>query len=202
MRAQPRPTPWGTGNARGNGPGHRRGAGGRNALAVCCPRLDNRQGWTRCPVEGRTVFGLEETPLDLKWRMFGIHVRVHPLFWLVAAILSKDLLLLFGIPHFLVGIACIFFSILIHELGHVVVGRYFGSHGHIVLWGLGGLAIGSNNLHARWKRVAVLFAGPLAQFVLLGIVWLGWPYLPLPVRGETVSELLLVAAVTLYYVNL
>src|SRR5947207_2300389 len=88
-------------------------------------------------------FAIQETPFDLKWRMFGIHVRVHPLFWVVAALLSRPFLEV-GIPHILISMACIFLSVLIHELGHVVVGRYFGSHGHIVLWAMGGLAIGSN----------------------------------------------------------
>ena len=34
----------------------------------------------------------------------------------------------------------------IHELGHVFMGRLFGTDSHIVLHGFGGLAIGSNNL--------------------------------------------------------
>src|SRR5207249_441117 len=63
-----------------------------------------------------------------------------------------------------------FVSILIHELGHVLMGRIFGSDGHIVLYGFGGLAIGSSNLERRWQRNLVYLAGPFAQFVLLGIV--------------------------------
>jgi Zn-dependent protease len=113
---------------------------------------------------------VEETPYDLRWRMFGVPVRVHPLFWLMAAILSWHFLDL-GIPHFLLSVACIFLSILVHELGHVLVGRAFGSHGHIVLWAFGGVAIGSNQLGERWKRVLVLLAGPGAQFLLFGVVW-------------------------------
>lgn len=81
-------------------------------------------------------FAIQETPFDLKWRMFGIHVRVHPLFWVIAALLSRPFLEV-GIPHILISMFCIFLSVLIHELGHVVVGRYFGSHGHIVLWAMG-----------------------------------------------------------------
>src|SRR5437867_10402517 len=100
-------------------------------------------------------FAIQETPYDLKWRMFGIHVRVHPLFWLVAAFLSWGWVQ-WGIQHILLSMACIFLSILIHELGHVVVGKCFGSHGHIVLWAMGGLAIGSTQLSSRWQRVAVL----------------------------------------------
>src|SRR5579859_1208651 len=50
------------------------------------------------------------------------------------------------------------------------MGRLFGSDGHIVLYSFGGLAVGSNALDSGWKRALVSFAGPLAQFVLLGLV--------------------------------
>ena len=64
-----------------------------------------------------------------------------------------------------------FVSILIHEFGHVWMGQAFGSRGHIVLYGFGGLAIGSNRLDSRWQRIAVSFAGPLAGFAFLGILF-------------------------------
>jgi Zn-dependent protease len=50
------------------------------------------------------------------------------------------------------------------------MGRFFGREGHIVLYGFGGLAVGSNALSNRWQRIAVSFAGPLAGFVLLAAV--------------------------------
>jgi Zn-dependent protease len=130
---------------------------------------------------------IEETPYDLRWRMFGIHVRVHPLFWLVGAILSWRELDHGGILNILLSMGCIFVSILIHELGHVVVGRWFGAHGHIVLWAFGGLAIGSNQSDRKWQRIAVSAAGPLAQFILFGLVWLSLPYWPLADGFELLS---------------
>jgi Zn-dependent protease len=51
------------------------------------------------------------------------------------------------------------------------MGQAFGSHGHIVLYGGGGLAIGSNDLRSRGQRMAVSFAGPLAGFLLLGVLF-------------------------------
>src|SRR5437763_2980709 len=125
-------------------------------------------------------FAIQETPYDLKWRMFGIHVRVHPLFWLISGILAWDYIRVFGIPAFLIAVACIFVSILIHELGHVVMGNFFGSHGHIVLWAFGGLAIGSTHLDNRWKRIAVTFAGPGIQLILYGLLRLANPHIPRP----------------------
>jgi Zn-dependent protease len=70
----------------------------------------------------------------------------------------------------LLWVAVVFVSILIHEMGHVLMGRIFGSDGYIVLYGFGGLAIGSSDLTKRWQRNLVYLAGPFAQFVILGIV--------------------------------
>ena len=112
-----------------------------------------------------------ETPYDLRWRMFGISVRVHPMFWLISLIMGSDTLKL-GFQYLLSWVACSFASILIHELGHIWMGQIFGSRGHIVLYGFGGLAIGSNQLDQRWQRIAVCFAGPLAGFVFLGVLFL------------------------------
>jgi Zn-dependent protease len=116
------------------------------------------------------LFEPNETAFDLRFRIFRIPVRVHPFFWLISA--------LFGwpgnigpmtMPFLLVWIVCVFVSILIHEMGHVLMGRLFGSDGYIVLYSFGGIAVGSSDLNRRWQRVLVYFAGPLAQFVLLGL---------------------------------
>jgi stage IV sporulation protein FB len=110
------------------------------------------------------------TQFDLKWRMFGVPVRVHPLFWLVSALFGWDLIR-YGLQYVMLWIGCVFLSILVHEFGHVLVGQLFGSRGYIILYGMGGLAVGSSDLRNRWKRVGVLFAGPLAGFLLFGLTW-------------------------------
>lgn len=118
------------------------------------------------------------TPYDLRWRMFGIPVRVHPMFWLVSLIMGANAFSQ-GVQYLLLWVACMFISILIHELGHVLMGQAFGAYGHIVLYGFGGLAVGSNRLGVRWQRIAVCFAGPLAGFVFLGglflVLWISDP---------------------------
>jgi Zn-dependent protease len=106
----------------------------------------------------------EPTSFDLRWRMFGVPVRVHPLFWLVSALLGWDLIEA-GKEYLLIWVACVFFSILLHEMGHVIMGRIFGTRGHIILYGMGGLAVGSNHLDRRWQRILVSFAGPLIQLL-------------------------------------
>jgi stage IV sporulation protein FB len=113
-----------------------------------------------------------ETQFDLRWNMFGVPVRVHPMFWLMTAFLgwnltSRDN----GLRLLLLWIICVFVSILLHELGHVFVGRFFGSRGHIVLYSFGGLAVGSKALASRWQRIAVSLAGPLVQLLLFGILF-------------------------------
>jgi len=113
------------------------------------------------------------TPYDLRWRMLGTDVRVHPLFWLVSAVLGWSAFSGPGgkLSYLLLWVLCCFVSVLLHEFGHVLVGRLFGSDGHIVLYSFGGLAIGSSDLRARWQRVLVLFAGPAVQLVLAGLLW-------------------------------
>jgi stage IV sporulation protein FB len=114
-----------------------------------------------------------ETPYDLRWRMFGVRVRVHPFFWVVTIFLGWDWYVNFaegGLVLLGMWVVCVFVSVLVHELGHVLVGRLFGSSGHIVLYSMGGLAVGSNQLRQRWQRIAVLFAGPGAELLFLGVV--------------------------------
>jgi Zn-dependent protease len=134
------------------------------------------------------------TPYDLRFRIGDIPVRVHPYFWLSTLFLGLsntersfgDLLI-----HMAAWAAVLFVSILVHELGHVLMGRYFGSSGHILLTGFCGLAIGSSNLPERWQRNAVSLAGPGAGFLLAGVVaglfWLYSPDLTLSLLGALVG---------------
>jgi len=143
-----------------------------------------------------------ETPYDLRWRMFGIHVRVHPLFWVGAAAVCWDWLH-FGIAHLLVAMACVFFSILLHEMGHVLMGRVFGTHGDIILWAFGGLAVHSADVRRRWQRIAVLLAGPGIQLVLWGLLRLALEYSPLPPHSPWAAPTLLETMVDwLLWINL
>src|SRR5579884_3244006 len=130
-------------------------------------------------------FEPNETAYDLRWRMFGTPVRVHPMFWLMSLILGYDGTIHLGVGFVLAWVACVFVSVLLHEFGHVWMGRLFGSHGHIVLYSFGGLAVGSNALARRWQRILVLLAGPLIQLVLfLALVCLVIWVLPSHPKGE------------------
>jgi len=108
-----------------------------------------------------------ETEFDFRFSFFGIPVRVHPLFWLMAVFVvwqsAEDPRLKF------LGVLCVFLSIMVHELGHAVSLRFFGFPSEIVLYGMGGYAT-STGL-STWRRVWVSFAGPLAGFALYGFTW-------------------------------
>jgi Zn-dependent protease len=111
------------------------------------------------------------TRWDLNFTLFNTRVRVHPFFWLAGCILGFPLLRApWGLLLLILWVGCVFLSILVHEFGHVLMGRFFGSNGYIVMYGFGGLAVGSSNLSNRWKRIAVFLAGPGAQFGLLAVV--------------------------------
>jgi stage IV sporulation protein FB len=122
------------------------------------------------------------TPLDLRFRLFGTDVRVHPLFWLITALLgwrSPQYAVLpgNGIGDVLVWIVCAFFSILLHEFGHVWMARLFGSSGqYIVLHSMGGLAYNAT-APRRWQRILILLAGPGIQLLLfaalVGLIFAG-----------------------------
>jgi Zn-dependent protease len=121
----------------------------------------------------------EPTQFDLHFRLPGLDVpvRVHPMFWVLTAVLGWGAYAQppFGLGFVLLWVACVFLSVLIHELGHVLAGRAFGSSGYIVLYSFGGLAVGSSDLPRRWQRIVVYAAGPGAQFLVLGLVWLTGP---------------------------
>src|SRR5688572_12787579 len=111
----------------------------------------------------------EQTAYDWHFSLFGVPVRVSPWFWLASALLSWSFADE-GMLYVAISMGCVFVSILLHEMGHVMVGRVFGSHGHIVLYGFGGLALGSSSLPGRWQRVAVFLAGPAIQLLLFGLL--------------------------------
>ena len=115
------------------------------------------------------MFGtVAPTPYDLRFSLFGIPVRVHPFFWLVSLMMgssSRDPKLI------LIWVACVFVSILVHELGHALTAKYFGWPPHIVLYSFGGYASYQPTWgHSTTRSILVSFAGPGAGFVLFGIV--------------------------------
>ncbi len=96
----------------------------------------------------------DESPYDLNFMLFGFPIRIAWTFWLGAIVfgyhLSYDFDRGFGelspglFPLLFLWTACLFLSILIHELGHAFAFRYYGLESSIVLYHFGGLAIPSS----------------------------------------------------------
>lgn len=129
------------------------------------------------------MFGMPgTTPYDLRFRALGIPVRVHPLFWLVTALLGGVGQGGVDVADVLIWIACVFVSILVHEMGHGLTARLFGAEPAILLYGMGGLCYYDGGRQTPWRRLAVLFCGPGAGFVLAGLAYLALMVL---VRRET-----------------
>lgn len=120
-----------------------------------------------------SVLEPEPGDYDINFRLFHTPVRITPGFWVLHSIIGLILTKEFGIGWGIFWVAAVTGSILLHEFGHVFVGRHFGATGEIVLTVLGGLAMGSADLHHRSHRVAVYLAGPLAQLGFAGLLWLG-----------------------------
>jgi Zn-dependent protease len=113
----------------------------------------------------------ERTRYDMNFRMLRFPVRVHPFFWLFTALLGSTILEDLGIAYLIIWMAAVFVSILVHELGHGLAFRRFGVDSHIVLYAFGGLAVPWTHVNGRWRRIVVSLAGPLAGFLLCGLVW-------------------------------
>jgi stage IV sporulation protein FB len=113
----------------------------------------------------------ERTSFDLRFRLLGFPVRVHPFFWLATVLINGDGLLKIGPEYLLMWIAVVFVSILVHELGHALAYRRFGADAGIILYAFGGLAVATHVISGRGRRILVSLAGPFAGFVLCGIVY-------------------------------
>ncbi len=114
------------------------------------------------------------TRYDLRFTLLGVAVRVHPLFWLAAA--------LFGgyagnIVFLAIWIAAVFVSILVHELGHALAMRRLGMNAEVVLHFFGGVTIPqavpwggrwANILFSPLQEAGISFAGPAAGFLFAG----------------------------------
>src|SRR5512135_573735 len=108
----------------------------------------------------------EPTPYDLRFRFLGIPVRVHPSFWLVAALLGSVDDRGFNPQSTLLWVACVFVSILVHEYGHGLMSRIFRCSPAIALYGMGGVCYSEAERQSPWQRLAVLIGGPGAGFLL------------------------------------
>ena len=109
----------------------------------------------------------QPTEFDLRFSIFGIPVRVSPMFWMGSVILGWDNMRN-GPPFLLMWVVVAFVSILVHELGHAFVARWMGCHNvETALHMMGGVATfqpGRN--YTPGKSILISLAGPGAGFIL------------------------------------
>ncbi|HJQ79022.1 MAG TPA: site-2 protease family protein [Lacipirellulaceae bacterium] len=109
------------------------------------------------------------TQADLHFRLFGFPIRVHPFFWLVTLVLGLGGDVADPI-NTLIWVAVVFVSILVHELGHAFLQRYYGGEPRITLYSFGGLASCDDCDRSPRAQILISLAGPLAGFLLAGLV--------------------------------
>jgi Zn-dependent protease len=103
--------------------------------------------------------------MNLTFKLGSIPVRVDPSFLLVAGVLGSSN----GLAAIVVWIPVVFVGVLLHELGHALVGRSFGLTPRIDLVGMGGLTSwtgGDGRKVGIGKRIAISLAGPLTGIAI------------------------------------
>jgi Zn-dependent protease len=135
--------------------------------------------------------------MALEFRLLRIPVRIHLWFWLMALWLwtlnSEQ-----GWPGLVVWVAVVFQGILMHELGHAIVGRAFGREPRIELIALGGLTWWEQREPlSPGRSIAVSFAGP-AVGIAIGLLAL----MALDSVGVVEGSLGRYTLISLIYVNL
>jgi Zn-dependent protease len=125
----------------------------------------------------------------VSFRLLGIPVEVQGGF-LITALLFAFLQRSPTLPGIFASVAVIFVAVLVHELGHALVGRAFGTEPSIVLHGFGGRTIAEGKPLSRGKSILMTLAGPGAGF-LLGLLVLAYErtYPPAGLAKEIVKQL-------------
>jgi Zn-dependent protease len=110
----------------------------------------------------------------LRFELAGIPVAIQPSFWLGT--------ILFGYrlrgQALVLWVAVVLVSVLVHEFGHALAYKVFGTESAVELHAWGGLTFGERVL-PRWKRIVVSFSGPCAGFLFGGLVWLVDRFVPM-----------------------
>lgn len=134
--------------------------------------------------------------MDVRFRLFGIPVRITPWFWLISLLLassrSAEPLLL------LEWVAVVTVSVLVHELGHAAVVVWKGEAPWIELHGMGGSAFAPRA--GTWRgreRILLALAGPFAGvgfglLVLAGVWLLPWTPAPDSLLATVLDDLLII----------
>jgi len=102
--------------------------------------------------------------VQLRFRLGSIPVRIHGTFLFLILVLGAQEKQLDRIAIW-AGVALL--SVLVHELGHALVGKAFGLEPQIELQGMGGLTHWQTSRDiGHWRSIAISVAGPFAGFLV------------------------------------
>lgn len=135
--------------------------------------------------------------------IFGFPVTVQFWFWVTCILLGGGLrpgafssassIAEMGIITILV-----FFSILVHELGHATTGRRYGANPEIILHGFGGAAVMHGSRFNRREDLLVTAAGPAASILLGTLALAALMFLPIP-RGDVWDALRILVVINYFW---
>lgn len=123
----------------------------------------------------------QPTPADLRFSLAGIPVRISVWFWVAAGLLGWGICQAFAggdqralLRYLVMWIAAAFVSILIHEMGHALVSRFFGQATQVVLYHFGGITVpalwGRRGPRLPQQQFLVSAAGPFAQLMFAALL--------------------------------
>lgn len=116
----------------------------------------------------------DPTPYDIRFSLFGIPVRIHPLFWLMALVIGYTPDTRKIIPRILATTL----SILIHEFGHAWAMRWYCQRPKVVLYLMGGYAQSTGMFYsprhqpkeALIESLVTILAGPFLPFLVSALL--------------------------------
>jgi len=104
----------------------------------------------------------------MELKLGTIPVRVHPWFLLMTLLLGSER----DPVRIAIWAVVVLVSVLVHELGHAIVGRAFGLVPRIDLHGMGGTtSFGEHAPLGNGRRVLISIAGPFAGFAFAAVVF-------------------------------
>src|SRR5262245_12449856 len=96
----------------------------------------------------------------LRFELAGIPVAIQPSFWLGTILFGAGL----RGQALVLWVAVVLVSVLVHEFGHALTYKVFGTESAVELHAWGGGTFGERAL-PRWKRIVVSLSGPLSGFL-------------------------------------
>lgn len=107
-----------------------------------------------------------------RFTLFRVPIEIQPWFWITGALIGGALQATdqIGLMRVLIFMVVMTISILVHEFGHALTGRYLGGGSpRIVLWAFGGLAYNQGARLNQKDQFWMIFMGPGAGFLLLAV---------------------------------